>query len=817
MSFFPRGQSDQSVFGGEVLGKLGCLACPLNLVKGNQNSRMAASGHINANGIYILGEAPDIEADAAGTPFAGSAGALLRAVLARCATSGVPVRYNNIIRTRPPKDQAPKSVAISCCRPSVVKDIEDTKPAGIILCGEAALKWATELTGITTWRGRRLPVKIGNYRCWVYPVTNPNTLSRSVKSKKIDNAFFERDMVSAVKDIIAQTPLVEEFDVAQFDASYRVQIEDILDTPGAVAFDIETHAADREKDPIRPYGDGNQVLSIAFASEHGSIALSFAHPGHLQDDPTILPEKILGYLEASPATALVAHNLSFDLEWLLERFFTPEQGERFLRLNRHRLECTMAQAYVLDNRPKAHSLNLLCYQYFGVRLKMLTPIDIARLIDEPVEKVLRYNAIDAFFTHKLYESQQRRIVAAGMQQVAAEQYRRVPTLVAASKIGLLIDRPESLRQKSEVSENIARIEASIKEMPAVLEWERSHHSGFDLSNNACLVSFFSQFAELPRTDRGNVSVAAGALSEIDHPVAREISKHRELSTLYNTFIKTIAPGGKHLWSDGKLHPQYNPCRTATRRLSSSSPNGQNFPKRKNEGVRNQIIAPPGYKLVSCDFGQIEARIIAADSQDAVFVNAILGGLDIHEDWAARIFQAYPQWQITDPKERRNRAKGGMVFASFYLASAQTVATSCGIPLSIADSLLREFWKVFSGVKEWHLKLISDYHQFGYLELCTGFRCRGVFTDFQIVNYRVQGSASDLVVGAMNRLSERGVQACLNIHDDLIFLVPEDSLDGWIADITAEMMIPPAFMQQVPLAVETSIGDRWGSMYEQAVN
>ena len=816
MSFFPQTTGESLPQGSEVLGKLGCVACPLNKAKGNQNPRMAASGHINADGIYILGEAPDTEEDAQGAPFSGASGALLRTVLAQSLAPGTPIRYNNIVRTRPPNDRSPSSIEIACCRPSIVKDIEATKPAGILAIGNAALNWATGLSGITTWRGRRVPVRIGEHRCWLYPVTAPAFVLQGGGITGTNGQLFHRDVSNAARDISAKTPLVPEFEMSQFDPLVgKASFDHILNTEAPVAFDIETHAADREKDPIRPYGGGNRILSIAFASPNGCVAFVYDHP--LYHKASFVPEMILEELDKSPTTALVAHNLSFDLEWLLERMFTPNQGVEFLRRNRSRLKCTMAQAFVLDNRPKAHSLDLLCYQYFGVKLKAMTPVDITRLSAEPLDKLQRYNTLDAFFTQKLFVAQDRRLHAAGMEAVAEEQHRRVPTLVQASRVGLLVDKEESQRQKDDFHAQIVGSEHRIKELPVIKEWEAENHKGFDLSNNASVAAVLSKFVELPTTARGNVSVAAGTLSQIDHPIAREISKYREVSTLYNTFIKTIAPGGKHLWLDGKLHPQYNPCRTATRRLSSSSPNGQNFPKRKNEGVRNQIIAPPGYKLVSFDFGQIEARIIAADSQDKVFVDSILSGTDVHRDWADRIFQAYPQWSVTDPKEQRNTAKGGMVFASFYLASAPTVASSLGIPISIAKVLLREFWEVFSGVKAWQKHLIEEYRQRGYLELCTGFRCRGVFNDFQIVNYRVQGSASDLVVGAMNRLSERGVQACLNIHDDLIFLVPEDSLEDWITDITAEMMISPAFMRQVPLAVETSIGDRWGSMYEHEVN
>ncbi len=815
MSFFPNA-SHTEIPNEKALGKLGCRACPLSKVQ-NRHPQMSPVGDEATGGIYLLGEAPGAAEDEVGMPFVGPSGKLLHEVVRSNLTRHhLPTRWNNVVRTRPPNNRAPTESEIACCKPSIVEDIEKYKPAGIIGMGGTPLRWTTGMTGANTWRGRRLPVKIGNHRCWFYPVNHPSFVLRTGGLEGTNGTLFSRDVTLAIGDIASKPPLPKEFDIGQFDRHYadfnEQNLREIFKSE-VVAFDLETASSDR-RDKLRAFGDGAQVMTIAFSSAGSglTVAAPIDHPGSHSHKRDEVIQTILRVIADSPTKNLVAHNLSFDLEWMLVGMF-GEAAKEFLDANRHRLKCTMSQAYVLDNRKGALSLNSLCFQYFGVNMKEFEAVNVSHINREPLDRVLRYNAIDAYFTAKLFVAQQQRLERINLTEVAEEQHLRLPTLVAATLIGLLVDPEENKRQVADLKQKLATIEITIRQIPEVSKWEADNRRPFDFDSTLQVASVLSSIGgiQIPETEKGNPSVTAEVLAGIRHPLATNIVEHRQIATLLNTFVSTMSPGGKHHWSDGRLHPKFNACRTATRRLSSSSPNGQNFPRRRNVSIRNQIIAPEGSTIVSVDYGQIEARIIAADSQDEVFVRSILDGTDIHQSWAERILTAYPRWTAESAKERRDKAKGGMVFASFYLASANTVAASVGIPVHIAQALLQDFWREFRGVKEWQRRLISQYRQRGFLELCTGFRCRGSFSDYQIVNYRVQGSASDIVVGAMTRLSMRGIQAVLNIHDDLVFYIRDEYLHETIASITEEMLIPPRFMRQIPLTVDINTGTKWGSM------
>src|ERR1700721_2214348 len=148
--------------------KLECRVCPLNTIRGNRHPHMEPTGAAKPT-VYILGGYPDEQADVAGYPFSDEISKLLR--------SCIPpewlkrTRFSNVVRTRP--DGEPDEASLECCRPSVTRDVEQTKPRIILGLGNTVLHWATGQRGIDKWRGRRIPVKIGTHTCWFYSMFHP--------------------------------------------------------------------------------------------------------------------------------------------------------------------------------------------------------------------------------------------------------------------------------------------------------------------------------------------------------------------------------------------------------------------------------------------------------------------------------------------------------------------------------------------------------------------------------------------------------------------------------------------------------------------
>jgi len=191
----------------DLLHKLECKACPLQATHGQlTHPDMRPTGSKKPL-VYVLGEAPGADEDQQGRQFVGKAGRVLR--------SRIPddwddhIRWNNCVRTRPPGNKTPEFTEIECCRPSVVRDIEQTKPRAIFGFGNVPLGWAINQSGITKWTMRYLPLRVGNHTCWYFPMLHPSYINRIKHDKERgageSEAFFERNLHWAF-DIVEKLP-----------------------------------------------------------------------------------------------------------------------------------------------------------------------------------------------------------------------------------------------------------------------------------------------------------------------------------------------------------------------------------------------------------------------------------------------------------------------------------------------------------------------------------------------------------------------------------------------------------------------------------
>jgi DNA polymerase-1 len=249
-------------------------------------------------------------------------------------------------------------------------------------------------------------------------------------------------------------------------------------------------------------------------------------------------------------------------------------------------------------------------------------------------------------------------------------------------------------------------------------------------------------------------------------------------------------------------------------------------------------------LVSIDYGQIEARVIAMASEDKNLVAHLWSGFDIHKHWAEYVIKAYPKILDITSKEYaiprddidkikkavRNDVKTNWVFPQFYGSHIEPCASSLRIPVDLAKKMGAEFWGEFVGVKKWQNKTISTWERTGYVETLTGRRRRGPMSVNEIINSCSQGTASDIVVEAMcdlselwqfdpnNLLADDKFQACMNIHDDLTFGFSEETLEDDILTASKAMCLVGSKFDfvNVPLVVEVSVGTNWANQEEVAV-
>ncbi|MFQ5746145.1 MAG: DNA polymerase I [Gemmatimonadota bacterium] len=328
--------------------------------------------------------------------------------------------------------------------------------------------------------------------------------------------------------------------------------------------------------------------------------------------------------------------------------------------------------------------------------------------------------------------------------------------------------------------------------------------------------------ELPvlRRTKTGPSTDESVLAELasrGHEVPRLILEHRELDKLNSTYVtklpRLVDP------ATGRLHTTFNQTVTATGRLSSSDPNLQNIPIRSALGreIRKGFQAEDGCLLLSADYSQIELRVLAHLSGDPAFLDAFGGDGDIHRETAARIF-GVPSEQVSG--DMRGRAKT-INFATIYGQGPAALAAQLDIERAEAEAFIEQYFERFSGVRRFFDEMRERARERGYVETILGRRryvpeirsrnpgVRG-FGERTAANSPIQGSAADLIKLAMISLHARlrGEEArmLLQVHDELLFEVPEPDVERVGEIVRAEM--EGAMKLSVPLRVDLGWGRTW---------
>ena len=825
-----RGNKELSADLIERLGQGSCALCPRNHDSSLQHPKMEAHGTTKP-WAYILGEAPGAEEDARGRPFVGKAGRTLRLRIPDGWKDRI--RWNNVIQCRPPENREPLPVEVACCRRRIVRDIEKTRPRAILGMGNVPLQWMIDQTGITKWSGRRIPVQIGSHRCWFYPMLHPSYVMRSRKFTPSDPSdygseiefTFALDMRRALEEIEAglPDPIIHTSEQARenvqcITGERSTDLNEVLRFIGRMRNE-KLVGLDYETNCVRPYEEGAKILTIAISGREETLAFALDHKGAAwtaaQRDQ--IWEAYSRFLLRAPQVRKVVHQLGFELEWT-GYFF----GRRTLRAGAW--GCSVVQAYTLDERmkmgaPDALSLEFLCLQYFGINVKELSDLDRAKLDDTPVGEVLQYNGIDARYHRHVYKVQAQRLVDEGLDKVYYRLLARVPTLVLTQLKGVPVDQKEVQKFYDEYMAEIAKAEAAIEKLDVIEKYNQLTNKRFRVSSNQDVLKLCRLVLRKPVESADETE-----LKKIKHKVIGLILKYRKASKNLSTYVLPLRTGSKHLFPDKLLHPLLSTTRTRTSRTSSEDPNSQNFPKRVNKRVRSQV-KKAGWRVVSFDYGQIQARNVAMESKDPALVKAFWERYDIHTDWLDRIHKLYPQWIKGERtkeinKEYRNKAKNEFVFPSFFGAQPKSISGYLGIPEHIAKKAHGQFWQMFPNIKDWHERILHNYRKYGYVTGLSGVRRRAPISPNELINAPIQADEAMIVIDAMNRLSCTQLielQPNLEIHDDLTFLWRADEIEKWAPKVIDMMVHTPfKWAHCVPIVVEMSVGTDWSNQKEIGV-
>jgi DNA polymerase-1 len=272
---------------------------------------------------------------------------------------------------------------------------------------------------------------------------------------------------------------------------------------------------------------------------------------------------------------------------------------------------------------------------------------------------------------------------------------------------------------------------------------------------------------------------------------------------------------------GRVHTHYAQAVAVTGRLSSNDPNLQNIPIRTAEGrrIREAFIAQPGHVIASADYSQIELRIMAHISEDEALLRAFRENLDVHRATAAEVFGVPPE-QVSS--EQRRYAKV-INFGLIYGMSSFGLARNLGIDNTAAKNYIDRYFQRYPGVKQYMDETRLSAKSKGYVETVFGRRLylpeinspngpRRGSAERQAINAPMQGTAADLIKLSMCKVQDvldaqqRGTKMVMQVHDELVFEVPEDEL-AWARTEIPRLMAGVAELR-VPLLAEFGAGPTW---------
>ena len=555
-----------------------------------------------------------------------------------------------------------------------------------------------------------------------------------------------------------------------------------------------------------------ELVGISLAPAEGKACyVPVAHLTGEQLDITVVLNHVSNLL-ADPTLTMVGHNLKYDLTVLETVGLIP----------RCVLADTMLMSYVLDAAGGRHDMDSLAKRLLGVDTisyedvcgKGAKQIGFAAV---PLEQASEYAAEDADITLRLFNQFSRRLAdEPSLQSIYQDLELPVMLVLREMEIhGALLDSAILRSQSKSLGTRLEELESEAQTLAG---------RPFNLASPRQLQEILFDELKLPvlkKTPKGAPSTNEEVLKELalDYPLPKLLIEHRSLSKLKGTYTDKLPDDCDP--ADGRVHTSFHQAVTSTGRLSSSDPNLQNIPIRTEEGrrIRKAFIAPNGWSVMAADYSQIELRIMAHLSGDQSLVDAFSRGDDIHRATAAEVFDLEPMF-VTD--EQRRRAKA-INFGLIYGMSAFGLARQLGIERAEAAAYIDRYFERYPGVRHYMDSTRAMAHEKGYVETVFGrrltlpdIRARQVpirqAAERAAINAPMQGTAADIIKRAMLKVQKAlattnlGCNLLLQVHDELVFEVRDQDLDGARQIVRIEM--EAAAELAVPLIVEIGSGESW---------
>ncbi|MDA0224864.1 MAG: DNA polymerase I, partial [Proteobacteria bacterium] len=552
-------------------------------------------------------------------------------------------------------------------------------------------------------------------------------------------------------------------------------------------------------------------MSFAFGDTAWYLPLAHAYPGapdQLGVEHALA--RLKPWLE-NPACAKVGQSLKFDAHIL------ANHGVHLAGIAHD----TLLESYVFEAHLR-HDLDTLARRHLGwttISYDEVTGKGASRIPFSAVaiERATDYAAEDADCALAVHAVLHPQIKAdAKLDYVYSKiEVPVLPVLLRMERNGVLLDAEKLGAQSHELGRSMLSLEQQAYEAAG---------QPFNLNSPKQIQEILFERQGLPvkkKTPSGQPSTDEDVLSELahDYPLPRLLLEYRGVAKLKSTYTDKLPKMADA--RSGRVHTTYSQAVAVTGRLSSTDPNLQNIPVRTAEGrrIREAFIAPPGCRIVSADYSQIELRIMAHLSQDEGLRHAFDHGHDVHRATAAEVF-GVPLEKVS-PDERR--AAKTINFGLIYGMSAFGLAQNLGIERVTAQAYIDSYFSRYPGVKQYMDESRERARSVGYVETVFGRRLwapdaraaaqnRRQAAERAAINAPMQGTAADLIKLAMISVqawldeARLGTKLIMQVHDELVLEVPEGELDTIKAGVRERM--ENVSKLDVPLVVDVGTGANW---------
>ena len=627
------------------------------------------------------------------------------------------------------------------------------------------------------------------------------------------------------------------------------RIKDYVQNAAVVAFDFETSPLIQYRDDPRASLDAHRscIVGVSLSVAEGSaIYVPLEHLDGGNADPAQVYPLLTKYVWMNPGVVKVAHNLAFESMFLYAQgiVIQPPCYDTIAAA-----QLTLKEPFTFRSLSDC-GLKRLVPELLGDQLPTFEDVTAGRFFDELLPddpETVRYACADSDYALRLYHRFNRWFMAQLPKHRRIVEEIESPTAVYCGLMkynGLLVDEAAMIRKQGECAAKVIDLRDKIK---AII-------GDVDIGANAGTQAFKDYLFKtmgLPvlKVTEKNTEAADDQtmimLAEwcADHrpelvPLFDLIQEYRKWSKLKTTYldgyVRFINP------TTGRIHPDMLPIATETGRFAARNPNMQNAPRKTNDpvGIRSFIIAPEGHVLVSCDFSQLELRIGAIYCRDDRMLDTYRNGGDIHAATTSVIF-GIPYEQAVDKnapdyKERRTIAKNvnfGVFYGLFAKGLQRTLKFKAGLDKSLDDcqEIITNLKAGYPNLTRWQAMAKDAGTKRQYTQTFLGRRryLPGIrsqdwgkrsFAERCALNTPIQGTAADILKLSLGRLitglpARPWLRPLLQIHDELVFELPEERLDEAVAFIQDCMDAKPFPELDVPLVAEASWGYDFGHMNE----